>query len=119
MGITKTALTLSIPNSKHGTVFLCVIGSAFSDLKNFKDRLFGKSTFFGTSFEIHDIDETEELQRKWNVTSSTSPLYVREFTFFFFGIFCVSQIVNTILTTVYINLSSSSYGKYKEAKCHI
>lgn len=42
-----------------------------------------------------------------------------EFIFYFFGIFCIGQLLNTILTTVYIDLNSLSYGKYKEAKCHI
>lgn len=37
----------------------------------------------------------------------------------FFCIFCVSLILNTVLTAVYIDLSSFSYGKYKEAKCRI
>lgn len=45
----------------------------------------------------------------------------REFIlfFFFFGIFCIGQLLNTVLTTVYIDMNSLSYGKYKEAKGHI
>lgn len=41
--------------------------------------------------------------------------YVRENLPCFFGVFCINQILNTVLTTVYVDLNGLSHGKYKEA----
>lgn len=77
----------------------------------------GRAHLFGTSFKLHrGYKWNSRLQRKCNVPSTTLPPCVR---IFFFCIFCISLILNTVLTAVYIDLNSFSYGRYKEAKCRI